>query len=168
MLSVITVLLTVVPMQSKENDSADAKTVWDFEVKDIDGKDVPLEKFEGDVLLIVNVASRCGYTKGNYSEFEGLYQKYKEKGFRILAFPCNDFGRQEPGSAEEIKTFCRTKYEGTYDLLAKVSVKGDDAAPLYKYLTTKTDEEIRGPVKWNFQKYLVGRDGKVVAKVQPG
>lgn len=142
-------------------------SVLDAVVKDIDGKDVPLRSFEGEVLLIVNVATKCGLTAQNYAEFEPLYQKYKDRGFRILAFPCNDFGGQEPGTPEEIKSFCRSTHNGTYDLFDKVSVKGDAACPLYKYLTTHPDEKIRGDVRWNFQKYLVARDGTVLEKFDP-
>jgi glutathione peroxidase len=142
-------------------------SVLDAVVKDIDDQEVPLRKFEGDVLLIVNVATRCGLTAQNYAEFEPLYQKYKDRGFRILAFPCNDFGGQEPGTHDEIKSFCRSTHHGTYDLFAKVSVKGETASPLYKYLTTHPDEKIRGEVRWNFQKYLVGRDGTVLEKFDP-
>ncbi len=143
------------------------KSVLDFVVKDMDGKDVPLRKFEGDVLLIVNVASKCGLTEENYSQLEPMYQKYKDKGFRILAFPCNDFGGQEPGTHEQIKQFCREQYHGTYDLFAKLAVKGEQAAPLYKYLTAHPSEKIKGDVAWNFQKYLIGRDGQVIEKFDP-
>lgn len=143
------------------------KTVLEFTVKDIDGKELALSKFSGDVLLIVNVATRCGLTEANYTRMEPLFQKYKDQGFRILAFPCNDFLGQEPGTAEEIKSFCRVTHNGTYDLFAKIKVKGDDAAPLYQYLTGHPDEKIKGPVAWNFQKYLVGRDGEVLEKFGP-
>ncbi|MCG3129939.1 MAG: hypothetical protein FLDDKLPJ_00677 [Phycisphaerae bacterium] len=142
-------------------------SVLDAVVKDIDGKEVPLRGFEGEVLLIVNVATRCGLTAQNYAEFEPLHQKYKDRGFRILAFPCNDFGGQEPGTSEEIKSFCRSTHHGTYELFDKVSVKGEAACPLYKYLTTHPDEKIRGDVRWNFQKYLVARDGTVLEKFDP-
>lgn len=147
--------------------AAEKSSVLDFSVKDIDGKDVPLSKFKGDVLLIVNVATQCGLTEANYTRLEPLYQKYKAQGFRILAFPCNDFGGQEPGTHEEIKSFCRTTHHGTYELFSKVAVKGDKVEPLYKYLTEHPDKEIAGPVQWNFQKYVVGRDGKVIAKYSP-
>lgn len=157
---------------ASKTSSADAAdkpltSVLDAVVKDIDGKNVPLRGFEGEVLLIVNVATKCGLTAQNYAEFEPLYQKYKDRGFRILAFPCNDFGGQEPGAPEEIKSFCRSTHHGTYDLFDKVSVKGDSACPLYKYLTTHPDEKIRGDVRWNFQKYLVARDGTVLEKFDP-
>lgn len=138
-------------------------TVHGFTVKDIDGKDVPLSKYRGDVLLIVNVASRCGYTAKSYAQMESLYQKYKDKGLRVLAFPANNFGSQEPGTNEEIKQFCASDVKVTFDLFAKISVMGEDQAPLYKFLTEHPDPAIAGPVQWNFQKYLVGRDGAVLA-----
>jgi len=147
--------------------NAKENTVLDFTVKNIEGKDVKLAQYKGDVLLIINVASECGLTKVNYTQLEPLYNKYKDKGLRILAFPCNDFGHQEPGTSDQIKSFCRKKYHGTYDLFAKVAVKGDDASPLYKFLTGHPNKEIAGDVMWNFQKYLVGRDGKLVAKFDP-
>jgi glutathione peroxidase len=135
-------------------------------VKDIDGKDVSLSKYAGDVCLVVNVASRCGLTP-QYEGLEALYRKHKEKGLRILAFPANNFGRQEPGTNDQIKQFCKSKYDVSFDLFAKISVKGDDQAPLYKYLTNHSDKAIAGEVKWNFQKYLIGRDGQVIAKFAP-
>jgi len=147
--------------------ASEAKSVLDFTVKDIEGRDVALRKFEGDVLLIVNVATQCGLTEANYTQLEPLYQKYKDKGFRILAFPCNDFGGQEPGTAEEIKSFCRGTHHGTYDLFAKIEVKGASVCPLYTYLTGHPSDKVKGDVRWNFQKYLVGRDGQPIAKFEP-
>lgn len=143
------------------------KSVLDISVKSMDGKDVQLKQYAGQVLLIVNVASQCGLTERNYTQLEPLYEKYKDKGFRILAFPCNDFGAQEPGTHEEITKFCRDKYHGTYDLFGKVAVKDNAICPLYKYLTEHPDAKIKGPVQWNFQKYLVGRDGQVLEKFDP-
>ncbi len=148
-------------------EQSEGKSVYDFTVKDIDGKDVPLAKYKGDVLMIVNVASKCGLTKNHYEKLEPLYQKYKNKGFKILAFPANNFGQQEPGSDSQIKEFCTGTYQTTFDLFSKVSVEGDDQSPLYQYLTTHTDSNIAGEVKWNFQKYLVGRKGEVIAKFSP-
>jgi glutathione peroxidase len=135
-------------------------------VKSIDGADVKLDKYKGEVLLIVNVASKCGLTERNYKELEPLYEKYKDQGFTILGFPANDFMGQEPGTDEQIKEFC-TKRDVKFPLFSKISVKGDAQAPLYKYLTTHPSKEIAGDVEWNFQKYLVGRDGKVIAKFSP-
>lgn len=161
--------LGVLAMAEEKKDApagAEARSVYDFTVKTIDGEEVKLDKYKGDVLLIVNVASKCGLTDSNYKELEPLYQKYKEQGFTILAFPANDFGAQEPGTNEEIKAFC-AKYKVSFPLFAKIAVKGDEQAPLYRYLTTHPDESIRGDVQWNFQKYLVGRDGKVLKKFSP-
>lgn len=143
-----------------------AKSVYEFTVKDIEGKDVSLSKYKGEVLLIVNVASKCGLTEKSYAELEVIYKKYKDKGFKILAFPANNFGGQEPGTNSEIKAFCQ-KHDVTFDLFDKVSVKGDDQTALYAYLTKHPEKSIAGEVEWNFQKYLVGRDGTVLAKFSP-
>ncbi len=151
-----------------EEKSTDAKktSVLEFEMKSIDGKPVKLEKYKGQVCLIVNVASQCGLTKKNYEQLEPLFQKYKDRGFNVLAFPANDFLSQEPGTSAEIKKFCE-KYNVTFDLFEKVSVKGDDCCELYKFLTNHPNEDIAGEVQWNFQKYLVDRDGKVISKFGP-
>ncbi|MGA9406703.1 MAG: glutathione peroxidase [Bacteroidota bacterium] len=138
--------------------------VYDFTMKTIDGKDKPLSDYKGDVLLIVNVASFCGNTP-QYKNLESLYETYKDKGFRILAFPANNFGQQEPGTNEEIKSFCDNTYHVTFDMFSKISVKGDDQHPLYRYLTTGTD--FKGDIGWNFAKFLVDRNGKVVARYAP-
>lgn len=151
--------------ESKSTKSA-AKSVHEFIVKDIDGKEVKLSKYKGDVLLIVNVASQCGLTEKSYAGMEAVFKKYKDKGFKVLAFPANNFGGQEPGTNAEIKEFCAGK-NVSFDLFDKISVKGDDQAPLYAYLTNHPDKAIAGDVQWNFQKYLVGRDGTVVAKFGP-
>jgi len=143
-----------------------ASSIYEFTVKDIDGKDVKLDKYKGHVLLVVNVASKCGFTDKSYSGMEEVYKKYKDKGLRVLAFPANNFGAQEPGTNAEIKEFC-SKKSATFDLFSKISVTGDDQAPLYKYLTNHSNKEIAGKVEWNFQKYLVGRDGTVIAKYGP-
>src|ERR1019366_3146657 len=116
----------------------------------------PLSAYQGKVVLIVNVASRCGFTP-QYAGLEALYEKYKDRGFVILGFPANNFGGQEPGTNEEIKTFCSTKYNVTFPMYSKISVKGDDMAPLYQFLTDATGSEIQ----WNFTKFLVDKDGKV-------
>lgn len=131
-------------------------------VKDIDGKDVNLSDYKGKVLLIVNVASYCGYTK-QYAGLEELYKKYKGQGFEILAFPCNQFGEQEPGTNEEIKNFCSSKFDVTFKLFDKIDVNGKNQSPLYSILT---DNEVTGKadVKWNFEKFLVDKNGNVVAR----
>ena len=135
-----------------------ASTVHDFTLESIDGKSAPLSAYKGKVLLLVNVASKCGYTP-QYTALESLYGKYKDKGLVVVGIPANNFGGQEPGTNEEIKTFCSRNYNVTFPLMSKVSVKGDDKTPLYEYLTSNA-----GEVKWNFTKFLVGKDGKVVTK----
>jgi glutathione peroxidase len=145
------------------------KNIKQVTVKDIDGKSVNLADYKGKVLLIVNVASYCGFTK-QYSGLEEIYKQYKEKGFEILAFPCNQFGEQEPGTNEEIKNFCSSKFDVSFKLFDKVDVNGKDKSPLYSILT---DNEVTGKVdiKWNFEKFLIDKDGNVVAryasKVEP-
>ena len=139
----------------------------DFTVQNIEGQDVHLGDYQGDVLLVVNVASKCGLTP-QYKDLEAFYKKYKDQGVRVLAFPANNFGAQEPGTNKEIKQFCKTKFDVTFDLFAKVSVKGDDKCDLYKYLTdTSKNGEFGGEIRWNFQKFLVDRTGRVVARFEP-
>ena len=138
-------------------------------VKDIEGKSVNLSDYKGKVLLIVNVASYCGFTK-QYSGLEEIYKQYKEKGFEILAFPCNQFGEQEPGTNEEIKNFCSSKFDVSFRLFDKIDVNGKEKSPLYSILT---DNEVTGKadIKWNFEKFLIDKDGNIVAryssKVEP-
>jgi glutathione peroxidase len=144
------------------------KSVYDFTVKDIEGKSVKLDRYKGKTLLIVNTASLCGNTP-QYASLETLYQKYKGRGLRILAFPANNFGSQEPGSDGQIKEFCTGKYKTTFDLFSKIDVKGVNQAPLYKYLTSKeTDPKYAGDVEWNFAKFLIGRDGKIANRFKAG
>ena len=140
-----------------------------FKMKDIDGKEADLSRYQGKVVLFVNVASKCGYTK-QYTGLESLHNKYKEKGLVIVGVPANNFGGQEPGSDADIKQFCSTKYTVTFPLMAKVSVKGEDITPLYKHLTTRI-QRTTGDVAWNFEKFLVNKKGEVVgrykSKVEP-
>lgn len=138
-----------------------ASSVHDFTLNSIDGKPAPLAAYKGKVLLIVNVASRCGYTP-QYTGLEALYERYKNQGLVVLGFPANNFGAQEPGSNEEIKTFCSSKYNVTFPMYAKISVKGDDMAPLYQFLTSSNG----GDVKWNFTKFLVDGNGKVIGRFE--
>ena len=133
----------------------------EFTLNSIEGKPAPLSAYQGKVVLIVNVASRCGFTP-QYAGLEALYEKYKDRGFVILGFPANNFGGQEPGTNEEIKTFCSTKYNVTFPMYSKISVKGDDKAPLYQFLTDATGSEIQ----WNFTKLLEDKSGKVVARFE--
>jgi glutathione peroxidase len=143
-----------------------ANGIYGFTLNSIDGKPAPLADYKGKVVLVVNVASQCGYTP-QYSALEATYEKYKDKGFVILGFPANNFGAQEPGTNEEIKTFCTRKYSVTFPMYAKISVKGADQAPLYAYLTNDTAPNLRGEIKWNFTKFLVDRNGKVVQRFEP-
>jgi|TARA_B110000008_G_scaffold220380_1_gene220426 glutathione peroxidase len=133
------------------------KSIYDFSVKDIDHEEISLEKFKGKTLLIVNVASRCGFTS-QYTGLQSLYEKYKDKGFEILAFPCNQFGSQEKGTNDEIKEFCSTEYNVSFTLFDKIEVIGDNASPLFKKLTQDAGREIQ----WNFTKYLINKDGDFV------
>lgn len=141
-------------------------SLYSFTLDSIDGKPAPLAEYKGKVILIVNVASKCGYTP-QYSGLEATYEKYKDKGFVILGFPANNFGAQEPGTNDEIKTFCSRKYNVTFPMYAKISVKGADKAPLYSYLTEQTAPGIAGDIKWNFTKFLVDRNGNVVQRFEP-
>ena len=139
-----------------------AKNLYDFTMKSIDGRAVPLKKYKGDVLLVVNVASKCGNTP-QYEKLEALYKKDHGRGFRILAFPANNFGGQEPGTNAEIQQFCKLTYRVDFDMFGKISVKGSDAHPLYQYLTG-LPAPLGGDIDWNFAKYLVDRKGNVVAR----
>lgn len=141
--------------------AAKASTVYDFTMDDIDGKPVSLSRFKGKVIMLVNTASFCGNTP-QYADLEKMYETYRDKGFEVLAFPANNFGQQEPGTNEEIKGFCLTKYSVGFPLFSKISVKGGDKHPLYQYLTEQSP--FPGEVEWNFQKYLVDRSGNVVAR----
>ncbi len=138
------------------------KTVYDFTLNSIDGQATPLSNYKGKVVLLVNVASRCGFTP-QYTALESIYEKYKDRGFVIIGIPANNFGSQEPGTNAEIKTFCTAKYNVTFPMMAKVSVKGSDITPLYQFLTDKS-EKTGGEIGWNFTKFLVGPDGKVLAR----
>jgi glutathione peroxidase len=137
-----------------------ASNVLEFTLNSIDGQPAPLAQYKGKVVIIVNVASQCGYTP-QYTGLEALYEKYKDKGLVILGFPANNFGQQEPGTNEEIKTFCSRTYNVTFPMYAKISVAGGDKHPLYQYLT-----QTGGEVKWNFTKFLVGKDGKVINRFE--
>jgi glutathione peroxidase len=145
----------------------EAHSVLDFKVKDIDGQEVDLAKFKGDVLLIVNTASKCGLTP-QYESLQSLHETYKDKGFQVLAFPANEFGQQEPGSDAEIKTFCKVNYDVSFPVFSKIVVKGEGIHPLYQFLTSeKTNPGNAGVIPWNFTKFLVDREGKVIARFEP-
>jgi glutathione peroxidase len=142
-----------------------SESVYNFTLPSIDGEQTSLSNYKGKVVLLVNVASRCGFTP-QYSALESLYEKYKDQGFVILGFPANNFGGQEPGTNAEIKSFCSLKYNVTFPMFAKVSVKGDDCTPLYQYLTKQANPSLTGDIKWNFTKFLVDRNGNVVARFE--
>jgi glutathione peroxidase len=144
--------------------SASSRSVYDFKMKDIDGKDVKLKKYKGNVLLVVNTASKCGYTP-QYESLQATFDKYKDRDFYVLGFPANNFGGQEPGTEKEIKEFCTSKYKVTFPMFAKISVKGPDQDPLYAYLTNKEiNPEFGGDITWNFNKFLIDKKGKIVAR----
>ncbi|SFK64909.1 glutathione peroxidase [Caulobacter sp. UNC279MFTsu5.1] len=142
-------------------------SVYDYSAKTLDGQDASLADYRGQVLLIVNTASKCGFTP-QYEGLETLYRAYKDKGFTVLAFPCNQFGAQEPGNAEEIANFCSLTYDVTFPVLAKIDVNGPSAHPLYAYLKHE-QKGLLGTeaIKWNFTKFLIGRDGEVVERFAP-
>jgi len=142
-------------------------TLYDFTVDDIEGRQVALDRYKGKVLLVVNTASKCGFTP-QYQGLEALYRKYREQGLEVLGFPCNQFGAQEPGNEQEIATFCETNYNVTFPMFRKIDVNGNATAPLYRYLKHEKPGLLgTGAIKWNFTKFLVGRDGEVVARYAP-
>lgn len=148
-------------------EKSDTVSPLDFRVQTIDGKEVDLAQYRGKAVLIVNVASKCGLTP-QYEQLQALYAKYKERGLVILGFPANNFMAQEPGTNDEIKTFCKENYGVEFDMFAKISVAGEDIAPLYAFLTSEEKNgQFAGPIKWNFTKFLVNREGKVVARFEP-
>ncbi len=154
--------VTIAPAEDKK-----VPPVLNFKMKDIAGKQVDLSKYQGKVVLFVNVASKCGYTP-QYKGLEQLHEKYAGEGLVVVGVPCNDFGKQEPGTEEQIAKFCKDTYDVKFDLLSKVSVKGEDKAPLYKFLTEKeTNPKFSGEIKWNFTKFLIGRNGEIVGRFEP-
>ena len=142
-----------------------AVNLQDIPLKDIDGKDSSLKAYSGKVVLLVNVASKCGLTP-QYEKLEAVQRKYKDQGLVVVGVPCNDFGGQEPGTTEEIKTFCKTKYDVSFPLLGKVHVKGAEQHPLYATLTGK-EAKFPGDIEWNFGKFLIGRNGEVLKRFHP-
>jgi glutathione peroxidase len=152
---------------SNAEEATEHECVLNFKVKNIDGEEVDLEDYEGKVVLVVNVASQCGLTP-QYNGLQSLYKKYEEKGFVVLGFPCNQFGSQEPGTEAEIKEFCSSKHNVTFPMFSKLEVNGAGAAPLYKYLTSKDVQPAgSGKVSWNFEKFLIDRDGQLVNRFSP-
>ena len=144
-----------------------ASSVHEFTLDSIEGQPAPLAAYKGKVLLLVNVASKCGFTP-QYTALESLYEKYKDQGLVVIGFPANNFMSQEPGTNEEIKAFCTRKYSVTFPMYSKISVKGNDKAPLYQFLTDSgVNPTTGGEIKWNFTKFLVNRDGQVIARFEP-
>jgi glutathione peroxidase len=163
-LPVILALAAFTVQTSSGAEEAMPKSVLEYKMDGIDGKPYDLTKHKGEVILLVNVASQCGLTP-QYKDLEALYEKYKDKGLTIIGVPANEFGHQEPGTNEEIKKFCSSKYSVTFPMLAKVVVKGEGICPLYKYLTTESPKP--GEIKWNFNKFLVDRKGAVIDRFEP-
>lgn len=152
---------------SVEKETEQVTTPLSFTVKSLDGNDVDLSKYQGKVVMIVNVASKCGLTP-QYQQLQGLHEKYAKAGLAILGFPCNQFLSQEPGTADEIKEFCRVNYGVSFDMFSKVEVNGDGACDLYKNLTALDTKPVgAGEISWNFEKFIVGRNGKVIARFAP-
>ncbi len=145
------------------NTDTDPVNVHAHKVLDIEGREVDLSSYEGKVLLIVNTASKCGYTP-QYEGLQAIYETYADEGFAVLGFPANNFGRQEPGSNEEILEFCQTQYSVKFPMFSKVSVKGDDQHPLFAYLTGEGDSEDMGTINWNFEKFIIDKDGNLVKR----
>lgn len=160
---ILSIMATLISLSA----SAQGKSFYDFTVTDIDGKEFPLASLKGKKVLVVNVASKCGFTP-QYKELEELYEKYGPEKFVIIGFPANNFLWQEPGSNEEIKQFCSLKYNVTFPMMAKISVKGKDQAPLYKWLTEKKENGVQdAPVQWNFQKFLIDENGNWAGVASP-
>jgi glutathione peroxidase len=163
----ISILFMFISMQSEEK----AMSIYDFTMEDIKGDSIKLDEYKGKIILIVNTASKCGFTY-QYDGLEKLYQDYKEQGFIILGFPANNFLKQDPGSNEEIANFCRLTYGVTFPMFSKISVKGKDIHPLYEYLTSKNaGHNFGGKISWNFNKFMISKDGKIInrfgSKVKP-
>jgi len=165
------IALLALPILSTVTLRAEEKTVpaaLNFKAKNIDGKEVDLSQYKGKVVLVVNVASQCGYTP-QYEGLETLYEANKDAGLVVLGFPCNQFGAQEPGTEADIKTFCKSNYDVGFDMFAKVDVNGAKAHPFYKHLTSEeTNKKFAGKIGWNFEKFLIDRNGEVVARFKPG
>jgi len=163
----IKLLLCVTLFAAAATVMAAGKNVFDFTLNSIEGQPTPLASYKGKVVLLVNVASRCGFTP-QYAALEATYEKYKDRGLVIVGIPANNFGAQEPGSNEEIKKFCSAKYNVKFPMMAKISVKGEDQAPLYQFLTDKSaNPRTGGDIQWNFTKFLVGPDGQILARFEP-
>lgn len=165
--TILMTLVLAILSQAGALRAADQPQALDRQMKSLDGKDVDLSKYKGKVVMIVNVASECGLTP-QYEQLQALHEKYADQGLAILGFPCNQFGKQEPGTADEIRDFCTKNYGVEFDMFSKVEVNGDGACDLYKYLT-ELDTQPKGPgkISWNFEKFLLDRDGNVIARFEP-
>ncbi len=141
-------------------------SIHDFSARQTDGKTVPLKKYRGKVMLIVNTASACGFTP-QFAGLQQLHQRYASQGFAVLGFPCDQFGHQEPGDEDEIKSFCSLRYDVSFPMFSKIDVNGDDAHPLYEHLRGEKPGLLGGKIKWNFTKFLVDREGRVVKRYAP-
>ena len=159
-------LFTVGSASGDNKDNKMKQNIYDFKVTTIDGKETSLADYKGKAMLIVNVASECGFTK-QYAGLQELYEKYKDQGLAVLGFPYNQFGGQEPGEEEQIKKFCESKFGVTFPLFSKIDVNGDDTHPLYKYLKSQKNGMINSAIKWNFTKFLIDKNGKVVERFAP-
>ena len=158
-----TIILLITLISLSITGITDMNTIYDYEVNTIDGKNILLKEYENDVLLIVNTASKCGYTP-QYEGLQNLYETYKDQGLTILGFPANNFGGQEPGTNEEIAQFCQLNYGVTFPMFEKVSVRGDDIHPLFKDLTQMENSDFTGDISWNFEKFLIDRNGNLVRR----
>ncbi len=166
-MKIITLAIASILFMSMISQDSKEKTIFDFKVKALDGTEFNMSDLKGQRVMIVNTASECGLTP-QYEQLQELYQTYKKANFIIIAFPSNDFGAQEPGSSNEIAAFCKKNYGVTFPVMEKIVVKGKDKHPLYKYLTMKSENGILdNEVSWNFQKYLIGKDGKLVKMIDP-
>jgi len=145
----------------------DAPNVYGFSFTDIDGHEQSMQRYQGKVLIVVNVATKCGYTEGNYAQLQEMYDKYKDKGLAVLAFPCNQFMNEEPGTEAEIKEFACSKYKVTFDMTKKVDVNGSGAHPLWAYMKSIKGGTLIDAIKWNFTKFLIDRQGRVVNRYGP-
>lgn len=161
MKTILVLITTTLVFMLSQNERTD--TVYQYELNSIDGENISLNNFKGDVLLIVNTASECGFT-GQYAGLQTIFEEYEESGFKVLGFPANNFGGQEPGSDEEIVSFCELNYGVSFPLFSKISVKGEDQHPLFQMLTTAENPDFTGEVGWNFEKFLIDRNGNLVRR----
>jgi glutathione peroxidase len=166
-LAVVVTVVTATQAEERKGDKPMVPAVLNFKMKTLAGKDADLSKYQGKVILIVNVASKCGLTP-QYKQLEALHEKYAKEGLVVLGVPANEFGKQEPGTDAEIADFCSATYGVKFDMLSKTVVKGEGISPLYKFLTSKeTNPQFAGEIKWNFTKFLVNRKGEVIARFEP-